>query len=109
MCTFGGFVTATRFLLECLPGSLVWFAVVCSTWVFMSRSSTGRNVCVLGNGSACTKYANVMVHRVCLLCELASSCNVKWVIEQPTSSTMHRHPRFEQMLAKHKACGIATK
>ena len=106
VCSLRGFVLAAALILQCLPDGVVWFATVCSTWVFMSKSSTGRHLHVLGNGSAACHYANIMVHRVALLCELATTRAVKWVLDQPRSITMQLHPRRELMLKKHEDANI---
>jgi hypothetical protein len=54
-------------------GGFVWAAVVCSTWVFFSKSSTGRHLNASGFNTLCVAYANCMVERVCMLLELATS------------------------------------
>jgi hypothetical protein len=38
-----GFCLAVCMLLRCEPGSLIWFAPLCSSWVFMSSSKSGRS------------------------------------------------------------------
>ena len=39
-----------------------WFGIVCSTWVWLSRATTGRSYCtVLGNGITAAAQANIMV------------------------------------------------
>eukprot|EP00969_Alexandrium_andersonii_P125266 5537792-Alexandrium_andersonii.AAC.1 len=44
------------------------FGTVCSTWIWLSRSSTGRSESnPLGNGSVTTTYANEMVSRSAML------------------------------------------
>ena len=97
-----GFINAVAFVLSCIPFGFIWCAVVCSTWVFMSKSSTGRHIHPLGYGGSITcHYANVMVQRVCMLLELATSMQVHWVVEQPRSSTLHEHPRWELMAERH--------
>eukprot|EP00969_Alexandrium_andersonii_P251836 11130408-Alexandrium_andersonii.AAC.1 len=84
LCTRAGFERATTHVLSVVPGGFIWVAVVCSTWVFMSKSSTGRDKDVMGNpNQVCTLYANAMVQRVCMLLELATACGVHWIVERP--------------------------
>eukprot|EP00969_Alexandrium_andersonii_P344729 15239111-Alexandrium_andersonii.AAC.1 len=72
----------------------------------MSKGSTGRNKHVLGNdGQLCTIYANVMVHRISMLLEVATACGLDWIVEQPRSSTMHKHPAWEKMVEHHAKNG----
>ena len=36
-----GFITALLFTLAVETGGLVWLGTVCSSWIFLSRGSTG--------------------------------------------------------------------
>ena len=102
-----GFLRAMVHICKTMHHAHIWVAVVCSTWVFMSKSSTGRHIHVLGyQDNIGVHYANVMVHRVCLLLELATSINVDWVVEQPRSSTLHEHPRWVLMTKRMQAVNV---
>jgi hypothetical protein len=64
----GGYAFALSLILRMTPGGLVWFGIVCSTWVWMCRNSTGRGeLWWHGNQAACVQNGNAMVSRVCLL------------------------------------------
>eukprot|EP00973_Karenia_brevis_P011490 1554572-Karenia_brevis.AAC.1 len=39
-----GFENIILMILKCAPGALVWIAIPCSSWIFLSRDSTGRRM-----------------------------------------------------------------
>jgi hypothetical protein len=69
----------------------------------MSRASYGRDVCFpLGyKHSGGARAANVMVSRVMLLMGLAINRGLVAILEQPTSSLMQHHSRFQQLIRSH--------
>ena len=73
---------------------------VCSSWVFLSRSTTQRSLlCPLGNPRVrCVAQGNEMVARLMLFILVMCMKGVWWLIEQPSSSLMHCHPRFAWMM-----------
>lgn len=75
------------------------FATVCSTWVWICRSSTLRSPQnPLGNTSSpAVAEANAMVSRMALLICFLSARFIGWVLEQPASSLMIRHPRMQMI------------
>lgn len=71
---------------------------MCSSWVWMCRHTTGRSeLNVMGRGSATTLNANIMVSRVVLLFRLAVARGAAAIIEQPVSSLMYLHDRFQDL------------
>ena len=92
-----GFYHAIALARQVKPSEgLQTFATVCSTWVWISRASTQRS---LGNplGNVKSKgvaQANAMVTRMVLLICFLASRFIGWVLEQPASSLMARHPRM---------------
>ena len=76
-------------------GGYCHFAPVCSTWVWMSRWSTGRTeIAPLGEAATCHD-ANVMTSRVILLVYILIARGVWVTLEQPTSSLMrYRQPEI---------------
>jgi hypothetical protein len=67
----------------------------------MSRSSTGRGVnAPLGRDTAVVRSANTMTSRVLLLYWLAHARGCFVILEQPHSSLMFLHPRFQQLIAR---------
>ncbi|CAJ1335972.1 unnamed protein product, partial [Effrenium voratum] len=89
-----GFANMVWQVCRLRPGSGKFTAPVCSTWVFLSRSSTGRSAArPLGWTSR-----ECVAGRVLVLLLIAHSIQVWWVLEQPLSSVMHLHPLFQAML-----------
>lgn len=64
-----------------------------------SRGSTGRSKgSPLGKKTPKVCEGNIMTARVLILCLLASSKAVWWLLEQPRSSIMELHPTFQRVL-----------
>lgn len=80
---------------------MLHFAPVCSSWVWINRSSSGRSVAdPLGDQSQpYVVQANVMVARVIYLALLGMCLGLHVIIEQPSSSIMSHHPMFKHFLA----------
>ena len=100
-----GFLYALTVLLSVSPNGLLWLATVCSTWVFMSRSTTGRSS---GDPLGCSRHAtvddgNIQAGRSALLALVAMCRGVFWALEQPHSSIMVCHPAWAHVhsLAAH--------
>ena len=100
-----GWITAFTWVLRLTEEGMTHWGTVCSTWVWISRAITGRSSeNPLGfPDSKVTQDANVMVSRMCLLLLLVVSKGGSWLLEQPASSLMTKHPRFSHM-ALAKTC-----
>ena len=99
-CT--GFLTALQIALSLKPGGVMWLAPPCSTWVWMARSSTGRNMAVHGNFTLpLVLRQNALVERVVLLLEVVTAQGGHWIVEQPTSSILWHYPAMQACLARH--------
>ena len=97
-----GFAFAVALVCRVRSGGFVWFGIVCSTWVFMSRSSTGRDLNhPLGRATSLVTAANVMTSRVLLLFWLAAARGCFVILEQPSTSLMYMHPRFQELIGQH--------
>ena len=74
-----------------------WSGIKCSTWVSISRPTTKRSFfCPLGNEALeCVAQANIMASRLALVCCLVCALSATWVVEQPSSSLLFRHPRMQ--------------
>jgi hypothetical protein len=84
------------------PGGIFWAAPPCSTWVFLSRHSTGRDKVITGNPNSDYVVAqNALVERLLLVCRLCIARGVYFIIEQPMSSCMWEYPKFAKFLKKH--------
>lgn len=101
-----GFLTAVAAILSICLGGLCWFAPPCSTWVWMSSHSTGRNVDVSGKQWVPNVVRqNVLVSRLVYLVALCWHRGVHFIIEQPSSSKMFEFPRMKKLLAKLEKLG----
>jgi len=102
------FLTPTGFLVAivtvmtiCLNG-ILWLAPPCSSWVWMSRFSTGRHLSLLGHlFNNNVQSQNALVGRLCYVIVLAIKRGVFFIIEQPASSIMWDHPRLKAVLEKY--------
>ena len=86
------------------------FGTVCSTWVFMSRSSTGRyefaplgvepSLGSSGDGRSGNGRSGKRMVAFCALIMLWSTAQqCSFVLEQPATSIMYLHPRMKQVAA----------
>ena len=101
MNTDMGFLNAVNLImrLKWPNQSMVWFAIVCSSWVWISRSTTKRTPwapCGDTNISGVI-MGNEQCVRMVLLILFAASRMISYGIEQPASSIIVHHPRFMQL------------
>lgn len=88
-----GFMLAAQRLLQLRRGGCLWCAPVCSTWVWVGRSQTGRtSENPAGFNTRCVQNANRMVENTIVLATwaIARGCFVS--LEQPSSSILHLFP-----------------
>lgn len=85
-----GYITALQWYRLIMSFGWQWFGTVCSTWVFMSRSSVGRSKTDWrGNSTlACVREGNRQVARTALLMTLSYAHGQGFILEQPASSMM---------------------
>lgn len=97
-----GFLALVATVMCMHKGAVLWLGTPCSTWVWMSRWSTGRSAtCIIGNvSSAYIRAQNALISRVCYIIVLAMKRGVYWIIEQPMSSIMWSHPLMERVLTR---------
>ena len=92
------------------PNGLLFAAPVCSTWVFMSRGSTGRDLALAGHwkSSRSVMAANAMAARVASLCHFAASAGSHFVVEQPATTVMYSYKpcmALRSLYRSHMAVG----
>ena len=102
LCSPQGFIYCLWVVMTMEPDALAWFATVCSTWVWISRSSTGRNIDrPLGRGDLSSdsslELGNCMVARTAVLMVLAAARHSWWALEQPGGSLMEHHPAMRHV------------
>ena len=99
-----GFLQLLACLAQLRPGGVFWAAPPCSTWVFMSRHSTGRDRCVTGNTSSPYVLAqNALVCRLLVALRFCVARGVDFIVEQPHSTVMFEYPPFKKWLASDSA------
>ena len=105
-----GFLAVLAAIMRTSRRGILWLAPPCSSWVWMSRHSTGRNRGALGNQeNENVVRQNHLVSRVCYLVALAWKRGLYFIIEQPSSSVMWEHPRLRKLLERiNRKMGIHT-
>jgi hypothetical protein len=100
-----GYLACMLSVLRCHRGAVCWSAPPCSTWVWLSRHSTGRSPQnIYGNlRSHYIRSQNALVTRLSLLLQLCNLRGVFYIIEQPHSTIMWDHPDLKRVLedARH--------
>lgn len=97
-----GFLALLGTIMNMCQGGVLWLAPPCSTWVWMSRASTGRHLNILGfeEESHYIKSQNMLVNRMVYLLVLCIKRGVHFIVEQPASSVMWQHPRMAKFLQR---------
>ena len=99
-----GFLQAACLALSLRKRGFLMAAPVCSSWVWLSRSRTGRSHWnPLGRGS-CADKGNTMVARLAVLLRIVHVFDIMWVLEQPQGSLMERHPRIQDLCTSTGVC-----
>ena len=98
MTTAWGFITALEWARRMTFFGFSPFGTVCSSWVWVCRSTTGRSDGnVLGDNNVhSVKQGNLMVARMMFLYMILAAKKVAFVLEQPSSSMMANHPKVAQ-------------
>ena len=98
----GFIVSVVAVMTTCMYG-VIWLAPPCSSWVWLSRYSTGRHLHVLGDLlNIKVQEQNKLVGRLCYIIILAIKRQIYFIIEQPAKSIMWEHPRLKAILQKYK-------
>ena len=93
-----GFVTSLQWLSQLAPGSLCHWATECSTFVFLSRASTGRtSFNPSGWKTDAVMSGNRQVARMSALILLLISICCIWLLEQPSTSIMCQLPKMRRL------------
>ena len=102
-CSAEGFTLAICMVERLAPGGMSFLAPVCSNWIWLVRSVSGRcSAFPLGyEWVPDVAWSNAMVARVVLLLTMLAAKKCAWMIEQPLSSVLYLHPRFQWFLSMH--------
>ena len=100
---FHDFTTAEGLVDRLTDGGISFLAPVCSNWIWLVRSCSGRcSAFPLGfEWVADVAWSNMMVSRVVIILAILSAKGCAWVVEQPLSSVLYLHPRFQEFLRSH--------
>ena len=104
-----GIITALSLALRLRKDGLAWLAPPCSSWVSISRGSTHRSASEpLGKRPRSVKVIqnNRLVSRMSLLLDYIFRHGIFYIIEQPRTSIMWKHPRLKKTLKRHKALKV---
>ena len=109
-CANSGFALAINSVTRLLPGSIAPLGPVCSSWIFLSRSCSGRSVLfpIGWESRAWVRSANVMNARVALLVMLISFYGCTFVLEQPVSSLFTSTPSWIHAVRQLRRNGVST-
>ena len=97
-----GLVLLLQQVLRMGPGSVLWCAPPCSTWVFMSRGTTKRSK-LKPEGDVANDYIlaqDALVERLVLVLEVAMAVGAWWIVEQPANTLMWHYPAFQELLQR---------
>jgi hypothetical protein len=96
-----GFVYALVMALNCIDGGASVMAIVCSSYVFVNRATSGRSRHnPLGNTHLeYVASANVMGSRTVLLMFLFAAIGAFSILEQPKGSLYEEHPRMQFLIS----------
>ena len=89
-------------------GGLVWSGQVCSTWVWLARSSTRRTwELPLGNLLCpCVRAGNAMAARTSFFACFCYARGLDFVVEQPASSLLWRHDALRHVAFRARKLGF---
>eukprot|EP00974_Lingulodinium_polyedra_P100806 9765906-Lingulodinium_polyedra.AAC.1 len=105
-----GFVMLAVSVLSLRQRSTAWFGIPCSSWVWISRSATGRSTSNLsGWQTPYVKSQNAIAQRAAALIELARSRGVETIIEQPISSLLFAYPPIKNIVGNDKSLVVWMK
>ena len=97
--------------MQLRAGGLAFFAPVCSSFVFINRGTARRSICTpLGDCSLDhVVTGNLLAARTALLVMVATWKMCCWIVEQPASSLLIDHPRFQELVSlqtvyRHRVC-----
>ena len=97
-----GFCLALKLICRLRRFGLTWWAPPCSSWVWISRATNKRSVeDPLGDeNQKRVRWNNRLVSRLMILLELVRFLGLFWILEQPQSSIILEHPKFNKRLKR---------
>ena len=103
-----GFALLLLCLLRVCSGGLMIIAAQCSSWVWLSRSTSGRST-ENPHGDVSKQFVrdgNLLNVRCSVVCAIAHMVGVLWVIEQPASSLFFNVEAMREVIKFCKAVRV---
>ena len=96
-CTLQGLITMVLYCMRLGRNGVSHWGTVCSSWIFLSRNSTGRKKSDIRGYISClaVRQGNTQVARMALALLLLQVRGAGWVLEQPSSSIMYLHDAMQ--------------
>ena len=90
-----GFLTVLWTVMCMHAGSVFLVACPCRSWIWISLGTTLRHLNVLGDlTNPMIRAQNALVCRTIYVLVLCIKRGIYWLLEQPASSALFRHPRW---------------
>ena len=98
--TPNGFQRAMQFALRIKRHGSIWAAPVCSSWIWISRSGSGRNSKTPGGDTRLNRVrsGNIMVVRLVLIFLVCWVRGVHLFLENPMSTIIHQFSPLKELL-----------
>lgn len=105
LCTDLGFAHTLCTIMRVKTSGLVMMGPQCSSWVWLSRSTTRRSLTnPYGDTSVETvREGNQVNSRVAMICAICSMLGIAWAIEQPASSLFFHTDLMRAIVAEDNA------
>lgn len=87
-------------VLQLRPGGVLW-GPPCKTWIWIARNGTGRTASRPAGKASVERVAqaNLQVENFCVLAALAWLRGCDWVVENPSSTVIHKFKPLDRLMA----------
>ena len=87
-------------MLQLRPGGVLW-GPPCKTWIWIARNGTGRTASRPAGKASVERVAqaNLQVENFCVLAALAWLRGCDWVVENPSSTVIHKFKPLDRLMA----------
>ena len=108
--TLQGMITMLLYCMRLGSTGVSHWGTVCSSWVFLSRSSTGRTKSNIRGYNSClaARTGNTQVGRMVLALLLLQVRGACWILEQPNSSIMYLHHAMQWLWRRYPWVTVGT-
>ena len=99
LCGIYGFMVALRCILRLKRSSLMFTALPCNSWIFLSSGTHRRTGNIFGQPYPFVITGNILATRCAALISVAICRSVTWFLENPKSSKCKDWPYFRTVLS----------